>query len=385
MSLEPEAVHLGNWREAPYNRWAFSHVRELIPTANIAADRRPGEPLPRTKADLTQERFRLRDGGTISLAEFLDATFTDGFMVLKRGSVVAEWWRNEEVGRKPHIVFSVSKSITAMFAGILASEGALDPEAPVVRYVPEVSGSAYGDATVRHLLDMTVSLDFVESYLDPNGAFAVYREATGWNPARPRLANYLHGFLATLGKAAGEHGERYTYLSPNSDMLGWVIERATGARFADLLSDRIWKPMGAGFDAYITLDPRGASRTAGGICVMLEDLARFGEMIRNDGAVGGRQIIPRTWIEDIRNNGDPSLWRAADVIGFLPDGRYRSKWYVKGGGSEVMMAIGIHGQWLYIDHRAETVIAKQSSQPLPLDYPLDFMHLDVFDAIACKP
>jgi CubicO group peptidase (beta-lactamase class C family) len=231
---------------------------------------------------------------------------------------------------------------------------------------------------------MTVSLDFVESYHDPSCSFAIYREATGWNPGRPELAHYHHGFLVTLGKAAGEHGERYTYLSPNSDMLGWVIERAAGARFAELLSDRIWKPMGAGFDGYITLDPRGASRTAGGICVILEDLARFGEMIRNDGAVDGRQVIPRAWIDDIHKNGDPSLWRAADVISFLPDGRYRSKWYLKGGGSEVMMAIGIHGQWLYIDRRAETVIAKQSSQPLPVDYPLDFMHLDVFARLCAS-
>ena len=127
----------------------------------------------------------------------------------------------------------------------------------------------------------------------------------GWNPPRPGLEHYLHGFLLSLKKASRQHGERFAYNSPNSDMLGWVCERAGGAPFADLLSDLIWRPMGAAHDAYITVDPRGASRAAGGICVMAEDLARFGEMIRNDGKAHGRQVVPAAWIADMRSNGDP--------------------------------------------------------------------------------
>jgi CubicO group peptidase (beta-lactamase class C family) len=229
---------------------------------------------------------------------------------------------------------------------------------------------------------MTVSIDFAETYLDPESVFALYRQSTGWNPPRPGLEHHLHGFLLTLEKTSREHGERFTYVSPNSDLLGWILERASGAPFAELLSKYIWKPMGAAFDAYVTVDPRGAARTAGGICVMLEDLARFGEMIRNDGMAHGRRVVPQSWIADIRTHGDPEPWRKGEMLAFLPNGNYRSKWYNAKNGAGAFMGVGIHGQWLYIDPEAEVVIAKQSSQPLPVDQPMDFMHLDVFDDIA---
>ena len=375
-------VDLANWREPPYNRRAFSRVRELIPTANIEADRLAAKPLERAPADLMANRFARRDGASITLSEFLDQPFTDGFMVLRRGRVVSEWWRDEETRRQPHIVFSISKSITAILTGILAERGLVDPEAPVVRYIPEAKDSTFGDATVRHLLDMTVSIDFAETYLDPESVFALYRQATGWNPPRLGFDHCLHAFLLTLKKAARAHGERFHYVSPNSDILGWIVERAGGAPLAELLSEHLWKPMGAGFDAYITVDPRGAARSAGGICMMLEDLARFGEMIRNGGIASGRQVVPQSWIADIRTNGDREAWRKGDMLALLPDGNYRSNWYDAGGASGAFMGAGIHGQWLYIDPKAELVIAKLSSQPLPVDQPMDLMHLDMFDAIA---
>jgi CubicO group peptidase (beta-lactamase class C family) len=382
MIPQEETIHLGNWREPPYNRRAFSRVRELIPTANIEAERSLAKPLERAPVELAGQQFGLRDGASLTLGEYLNQSFADGFMVLKDGRIAVEWWRTEEAHRNPHIVFSISKSITSIVTGILAHKGLIDPEAPVTRYIPEARSSAFGDATLRHILDMMVSIDFAETYLDPESVFAVYRQATGWNPPRPGLEHYLHAFLLTLKKASREHGERFNYVSPNTDMLGWILERAAGSRFADLLSDNVWKPMGAAFDAYVTVDPRGAPRTAGGICVMLEDLARFGEMMRNDGVAMGRQVVPRSWITDIRRNGDPEPWRKGDMFAMLPEGNYRSKWYNVGGESAAFLGAGIHGQWLHIDPDAGTVIAQQSSQPLPTDQALDYMALDVFDGIA---
>ena len=205
---EEDATHLGNWREPPFNRRAFSHVRELIPTANIAAAVKT-PPLPRQPVGLLSRSFGSGGGGTIALEAFLDQTYTDALLVLRDGKVAAEWWRNEDAKTNPHIVFSISKSITAMLAGILVERGLVDADALVVRYVPEARGSAYGDASVRQLLDMTISLDFVESYLDPESIFALYRESTGWNPPRPGLEHYLHGFLVNLKKASRQHGERF--------------------------------------------------------------------------------------------------------------------------------------------------------------------------------
>jgi hypothetical protein len=314
----------------------------------------------------------------------LPDTATDGFLVLHKGRVALEWYGNGLSAGDPHIVFSISKSITGILAGILVKRGQLDPDAPVLRYIPEAAGSAYADCTVRHVLDMNVGIEFVENYLDTTGDFARYRAATGWNPVdNPALSTDLRSFLVTLRRDANPHGAKFHYVSPNSDLLGWILERAGGMPYARLLTELIWQKLGAEADAHVTVDRAGAARSAGGICVTLRDLARFGDMVRNYGRAGDQQVVPRGWIEDILENGDQRPWLATETAAkFLPAGRYRSQWYIVGNDSGAYCAIGIHGQWLYIDPKAEMVIARLSSAPLPLDDATDRLLLAAFAAIA---
>jgi len=375
-------VSLANWRLPPFNRWAFSRVRELIPTAATGA---AGTPPPTCEArDLDGLAIARRDGGSVQFGDWLGETFTDGLAVMKDGRLLAELYPGDLGPGRPHIVFSVSKSITAIAAGVLAGQGLIDPEWPVTRLIPEARASAYGDATIRHVLDMTVSVAFDEDYLDPMSAFARYREAMMWNPPSGGEAKPgdLRGFLLSLDKGAGEHGDAFHYVSPNSDLLGWLLERASGRRYADLVSDLVWTPMGASHEASVTLDSFGAARAAGGISVGLTDLARFGELVRNHGAAGGRQVCPAGWIEDLWSGGDQRAWLAGDMTTLFPEGRYRSKWYFSGNDHNSLAAIGIHGQWIWIDPQARVVIAKLSSQPLPADDGLDLLTIAGLDAIA---
>ena len=377
---------LANWRTAPFNRRAFHHVREIVPTAEIAADRNAPAPFTAAPRDITGIAFEGAGGVETTLGRFLPDGFADALIVLQGKQKICEWYDEDYDPAFPHIVFSVSKSITSCLAGIMADQGLIDPDAPAVRYIPEAEGSAYGDCTVRHILDMTVDIDFEESYLDPDGAFARYREATGWNPLRdPANPPDLRSFLVSLGRAGKPHGETFRYISPNSDFLGWLLERVGGKPLAELLSAHIWRPMGARDAAYITVDRLGAPRTAGGICTTARDLALFGAMMRDGGkAPNGRQVVPAGWVADIRNNGDRQAWLNGDpgFSGLLPDGRYRSKWYQTGNRHGAFCAIGIHGQWIYVDPAADAVIVKLSAQPEPLDDLLDKANLRAFDAIC---
>ena len=374
-------THLGNWRQPPYNRWAFNHVREIVPTARIAGARQPAR-LPRRTVEAATLKVVAPDGRTLPLLEVIRLTFTDALLVVRQGTVIYEWYAHADAAREPHILFSVSKSLTGALAGCLVADGLLDVEAPVKLYVPEVDGSAYGDATVRHVLDMTVSLDFEENYLDQTGAFALYRMATGWNPTSKPAD--LKSFLIELGRLSRPHGQRFAYRSPNSDLLGWILERAARRPFACLLSERIWQPLGAG-DAEITVDRLGASRTAGGICATIADVALFGEMMRNRGVARGHPIVPGSWIDDIRSGGSRQAWLAGDLVNLLPAGRYRSQWYQTGNDHDAFCAIGIHGQWVYVDPLAALVVVKQSSQPTPVDDALDHLTLASFAALAQSP
>lgn len=366
---------IDNWRKHPHSSWGFQNVDRLVPTRTIEAGAAGAKALRVETLDL--EAHQLADGRSIRTA--LNESFTDGFLVLHRGNVVAEHYANGLTSHTRHIVFSVSKSITGLVAGVLVDKGLLDPEALAVAYVPELAGSAFADATVRQVLDMTVNVRFIEDYLDPLGDVARYRVAMDWDP--PRAFVYeggLHDFLARLPRNEGPHGHMFQYVSPTTDVLGWVLERAGGKPLGTLVSECVWQPMGAESDAFIAVDRHGAARAAGGICATLGDLGRLGEMMRNEGSAEGRQVVPAAWFDDILNGGSREAWGRGEFTGLFSSARYRAKWYVPDVVPGEFCAIGIHGQWIYVDPVAEMTVVKLSSQPIPADDAMDQQTLAVF-------
>lgn len=379
----PQSLNLANWRLPSHGRWAFHHVREIVPSEPIARGEGVRE-LPCASRDAAADLGTPGlDGAEWNLRQWLEVSATDALLVAHRGRIVHEWYVDPAIESNPHIVFSVSKSITATLAGVLVEDGRLDPSRPVVDYVPELAASGYRDASVQQVLDMTVCLDFPEDYLATEGKFVDYRSATGWHPCAPERIDYgLHDFLCSLERGDGEHGEVWQYKSPNSDLLGWILERASGQRLAQLMSERLWQPLGAESDAYVTVDRKGAARTAGGICVVPRDLLRFGELVRNRGHVDGRPVIPAGWIDDCSQGGDRDAWRRGESAKEFTDGRYRNKWYQTGNEHQVMLAIGIHSQWIYVNPVTEVTVVKLSSQDEPLKLELDDINLSAFTSIS---
>jgi CubicO group peptidase (beta-lactamase class C family) len=369
-------VTLENWRTHPYSAWSFQNVSEIVPSAKI-----DGNGLTETGvkplgsfADLL---VRNASSDTVRLESFLRESNTDSLVVMRGGDIIAEWYAPTCDPLMPHLLFSVSKSITGILAGILEDKGALSSDHPVVRHVPESKGSAYGDATLRHLLDMQVALDFSEDYLDPSGSFGRYRCATGWNPLNlGEPSTDLKTFLCSIQKSNGEHGKAHLYCSPNTDMLGIVLERAAGKRIPDLISELLWKPLGAHSDAFVTVDRIGTSRVAGGISCTARDLARFGEMVR----LGGEGIVSKRWIEDLWTGGNREIWQAADTLEKFVGGSCRSHWYET--GQDELAAIGIHGQLIWIDPATQTVVIKQSCHELPTSEQLDLAVIAMMRAVA---
>lgn len=380
--LRDSLVTLANWRKSPFNAWGFRNVRRLLPTANIATSGQ-AVPLENRTEEIGQIAFAGRDGKQTTLRQALRTTSTDAFLVLKRGRIAAEWYGDGMNATTPHIIFSISKSICGALGGILADRGLLDPDDLVVDYIPELAASVYGDCTVRHLLDMTVGISFTEDYDDPDGDVIRYRYAVGWDPIPAgRETTDLRGFLTTQKPDGKKHGDLFHYVSTNTDVLGWVYERACDLPYADIVSEYLWGPLGAETDAYITVDKHDAMRAAGGVCVTPHDLARFGEMIRRRGVANGRQVVPGWWIDDINENGDPNAWAGSEMAELFPQASYRSKWYRIDRRKNVLMAVGIHGQYIYIHPDAEIVIIRMASEHTPLDFDSVRGWRRGFDAIA---
>ncbi len=381
--VESDQVTLANWRTAPYIKWAFQHVREIVPSADIANSPNNIWQLESAREDWSSFSFQ-HGGETYSIDRFIADTDTDGLAILHRGKVIYQHYANGMTSNTPHILMSVSKSLTAIVAGILIDKGALNPEQTVVSILPELKDWAYSDATVRHVLDMRVGLDFDEDYLATSGPIIEYRKSTNWNPlAAGERATDLRSFLASLKDKAGPDGGPFHYVSTNTDLLGWILERSAGARFADLISNLVWQPIGAQASAYITVDRLGAPRCAGGICITLLDLARVGQLIVQGGRRNGKAIIPAAWIADVFDNGDPKAWSDGDMISYLGDRpmHYRNKWYVLRDRA-IAFGLGVYGQNVFVDRANEIVVAKVSSQAPPLDKRLIDLTIGFVEAVS---
>jgi CubicO group peptidase (beta-lactamase class C family) len=362
-------VTLANWQDPPFNRWAFQHVRELIPTARIPRSDGPAWRLPRAERDLSGIRFT-SEGGEMTVADLLAQTCTDGFCVLHRGRIVTEQYFNAMAPDTPHLLMSVSKSVTAAVAGALAGRGQLDVAAQVTAIVPELAGTSFEGATVQHLLDMRAGTAFNEDYADIRADVRTYERVYLWRPpgADPVPEDAI-AYFATLHND-GPHGGPFRYRSILTDVLAWVIERAAGARLHELIAAGLWQPMGAEFDAEITLDAHGNPMADGGICATLRDAARFGELFLRRGRRGRRQVVPAAWVDDtIRGAPDGAeAFSAVDYPGYPAGAHYRNCWWIRDPGLPFYHASGINGQHVFVHVPSRTVVVKMSTWPAALNY-----------------
>jgi CubicO group peptidase (beta-lactamase class C family) len=361
-------VTLANWQEPPFNRWAFQHVRELIPTARISRGTGPAWDLPRAERDVLGVRFRSGER-ELSVADMLAETFTDGFLVLHRGQIVAEHYFNGMAPDVPHLLMSVSKSVTSAIAGVLAGRGDLAVSAGVEEIVPELRGTSFQGATVQDLLDMRAGTRFDENYENVKADVRACEKVYLWRPddGEPRPGDALT-YFATLAND-GPHGGPFRYRSILTDVLAWVLERAAGARFHQLVARELWQPMGAEFDAEVTVDGHGNPMADGGICATLRDVARFGQLYLQRGVANGRAVVPGDWIDDtIRGApGGPGAFLAGEGAEGYPAGaHYRNYWWVMEPDVPFYQASGINGQNIFVHVPSQTVVAKLSTWPTAL-------------------
>lgn len=374
----------GSYFGFPALRWSVSHFRQLMPTINVSRGLGSPVALPRAlRDDIDALRFTpLGATASMSWAESLAANYTDGIVVLHRGRIVYERYFGALTEDGQHAAMSVTKSVVGVLGAMLVAEGQLDADKHVADYVPELAQSAFGSATVRQVLDMTTGLKYSEDYADPTAE--VWAHAQAGSPL-PKPSGYTgprsyYEFLQTV-QPQGRHGEAFGYKTVNTDVLGWVIARVTGRHVAELLSERIWSRLGAEQDAYMTVDSIGTPFAGGGLNTGLRDLARFGEMLRNDGRFNGQQVVPKAVVDEIRQGGDTAAFAQAGYT-LLPGWSYRDMWWVTHNEDGAYTARGVHGQRIYIDPKAEMVIVRYASHPVAGNAANDPTTIPAFEALA---
>jgi len=368
----------------PKLRWSFSNIRQLVPTTRVARGEGPVCVLPRAdRDDLDAVTFLPIGSNTpMTWTQSLAANYTDGIVVLHRGRIVQERYFGALSAPRTHIAWSVTKSLFGTIAAALVAEGRLDPQAPVVACVPELARSGLAHATVRQVLDMTTSLRHSEDYTDPQAGIWDHGRA-GSVLSRPQGYTGPQSFCDFLVglEQDGPHGQAFAYKTVNTDVLGWVLRRISGQSLGDLLSQRIWSALGCEQDGDLMVDSAGTEFAGAGFNASLRDLARFGEMMRNDGVFNGRRIVPAAAIADIRGGADSAHFAQAGYL-TLPGWTYRDMWWVSHNPHGAYCARGIHGQGVYIDPAAEMVIARFASHPMAGNMNLDPTTLPAYHALA---
>lgn len=374
----------GSFFTFPALRWSVVHMRELLPTQNVSrgidAPSSFRYELDRNIDGLTFTPWNSKN--TMTWEASLWENYKDGMLILHKGKVVYERYFGALTDDNVHAVMSLTKSFTGTLASILVAEGVLDETKLVPFYVPELKNSAYGDATVRQVMDMTTALKYSEDYADPKAD--IWEFSAAGNPL-PKPKDYkgpegYYQYLETV-KKQGKHGEAFGYKTVNADALGWIISKATGKSVTQLLSEKIWSKIGMEHDAYYQVDGVGTPFAGGGLNASLRDLGRFGELIRNMGNWQGKQIIPMAAVSDIEKGGNKDAF-AKSGLSDLKGWSYRNMWWITENKDGAFAARGVHGQTIYIDPAAEMVIVRLASHPVAGNAANDATSLPAYQAVA---
>ena len=375
-----------NWMTPPFNRQAFQHMREFVPTAHVERSADPVA-LPRRPLPLDDVAVRSRRGGTITWAEHLATTWCDAVCVVHDGHVVDERYFEGMHERRLHLLMSVSKSVCGAALGVAIGRGEIDADQLVTDVAPEFAGTSLDGATVRHVIDMTAGTDFVEDYddydeADPEVPLIEYEHHASYRPLGARTPIGTLGHFRTYG-AAFPHGDRFQYRSPLTNVAARLLEVVNDLPYADIVTRDLWGPLGTEHDANLMLDPLRHPVVEGGMSCTLRDLARLGLAYLDDGVVGGRRVIPAEWVADTRHGDDQALAAFEAQPGGNVDGwsMYRNAFWVL-ERDQVFSGLGIFGQYCWIHRPSRTVIARFSTTPTALPEDVSAETLGAFTTIA---
>jgi CubicO group peptidase (beta-lactamase class C family) len=332
----------------------FRNIDRLFPSRAVPAASVP-MPLPPAAVQLRTVRFTDR-GMRYDLEDYLELNRVAGLLVLENGRIALERYRFGNSERTRWMSMSIAKSITSTLIGAAIKQGYIGSLSdPVVRYVPSLAGSAYEGVSLRDVLMMSSGVRWTETYTDPTSDRRRLLEAQ-----ISQVPGSAMAVMRSLPRAA-DPGTVNTYSTGETQVAGEVVRRAVGRPLATYLSERIWSRFGMEADATWWLDsPDGIEIGGSGFSATLRDYGRFGLFLLNGGVAAGEAILPDVWIREatspkVLRGGTPLaygyLWWTGETPAAHRDSAYA--------------AIGIYGQWLYVNPAAQVVIVVWAAQRAP--------------------
>lgn len=363
----------GTWAAPENSGGAFHNMEELFPSRRIAPAARPMPLKEPTAPFAASYGFK---GKTYGLDAFASNTRTTGLLIMRGDQILYERYAHGSAPDSRFVSFSVGKSFVSSLIGVALSEGAIKSlDDKMISYLPELKGGAYETATIRDVLQMSSGTSFEEEYTDAKSGIGGFLALFDRNQGG--LYDYSRKF-----KAARKPGEKFNYASADTEILGALLAKATGQQLSDYMTEKLWKPMGAEGEARWILDqPGDAGRevAAGGLLIRLRDYARFGYLAAHDGAVDGRQVLPKGWIALATQPQSPQV-----DYGKLGGGvtGYGYQWWLIPGPDRAFTGEGIYGQFLMVNPALDLVVVKTSNWTGAWDDAMSEETFALFDALS---
>ena len=295
-------------------------------------------------------------GTTSRVDDFLERTETTGLVVLNKDRLLVELYRQGYTKDSLAVSFSVAKSFTSAMVGIALEEGLFASiDDAVTKYVPELVGSGYEGVPIKHILQMCSGIHFVEEYDQEDADVMVMRRHI-------EEGKSIKKYAATL-EAEHPSGQVYNYASIDTQVLGMLLENVTGMSPNVYLQNKIWAKLGMESDAKWVTDQHNTVLTYSLFNVTLRDYAKFGLLYLNRGLWNGDRVISAEWMQQ-STTPESELLKLKDFYSEGWDIGYGFQWWVPAGSEGEFTAIGIFGQYIYVNPAKEIVIVKTSADPL---------------------
>lgn len=346
----PVDIQLQRWRmnDADANALSFRSMDRIFTTRAVP---RSGPVWELPRAEHALDFTYSWQGQQHAATDILDRTFTNALLVIKDGRIVSETYRNGSDQSSRFIAWSMTKSINSLLVGCALADGSIDSlDTPISNYLPELRGGGYENVSIRHVMQMRSGVDYEERY-----DFA--------NPGRA-ASNHINALVKNVARFADvartlprihPPGEHFQYKTIDTAVLGWLVERATGGTVADYTARCVWGPLGAESDGFYIMDGTpgtGREFSGAGFNARLRDFGRVGQMMLQGGVADGRRLVSAEWVAQSTSPSGPE-----DNV----RGGYGLQWWTLGAGSYA--AIGLQGQYMFVDPATRTVVVKLSYFP----------------------
>lgn len=314
------------------------------------------------------------EGETIAIPDWRTERCHTAMVVLKNGQIAFEGYFLGTRDTDLRISWSMAKSVLSVGFGIAVSDGLIaDLDARVVDYVPSLTGSAYENVTIRNVLNMASGIEFNEDYLD-------FKSDINRMGRVLALGKSMDGFAKGLKKTARPAGSARQYTSIDTHVLGMVLRAATGKTVQNYIVEKVLRPMGLEADPIYLTDGHDVAFVLAGLNMRTRDYARVGLMMAQDGMLNGNQIVPADWVRAATKQSAPKTIKDENLnLG------YGYQWWLPPEPQEgEFFALGIYGQYIYVNRPKGVVIALNSADRsfTGTERDITHMNLTMFRAIA---